>query len=212
MLGPFLDDLPDGTAVLAVTESIVTPVTTAIYPNRVLREMGLLKMRPGAVGGRPDIDLANSAAFALSDHQICHIYLNDPQAAGLVASNFSGLRSEGIDLVIASEEQRAMIGLDHPRSGDVILVACPDSWFAPAWWLQESERPADPFGSALPSWTAAGRPLDASLVCGSLGAPPPSELYYGLVICSEPGLVTAGDERPVSSGEVVTLVRRLLSA
>ena len=149
MLNPFLDELPEGTAVLAVTESIVTPVTATIYPNRILREMGLLKLGPLPSGGIGP-DLAGSAAFAVADHQLCHIYLNDPGVIGSVASIFSGDRSEGVGTVVASAEQRAQLGLDHERAGEVVLVACPEAWFAPNWWQSDAEVPADPVRVGAP--------------------------------------------------------------
>src|SRR5690606_38617698 len=130
LLHAFVDAMPDGTAVVAATESIVTPVVEALYPNRVLRGLSLLDTVPLPSGGL-GVDVAESAAFALADHQLCHIYFNDPAAAGLVAAVFAGECSDGIALVVASDEQRDLLGLDHTRAGDVVLVACPDTWFAP---------------------------------------------------------------------------------
>jgi predicted AlkP superfamily pyrophosphatase or phosphodiesterase len=207
MLTGFLKALPDGTAVVAVTESIVTPVTETLYPNRVLRELGLLQtvaLPSGGIG----VDLAHSPAFALADHQLCHIYFNDPSVAGTVASTFSGAQSDGVALVVASDEQRNLLGLDHPRAGDVVLVACPDSWFAPSWWTSDDERPVVVTESSIPIGDSTL--LNPDHVRGSLGAPPPSDLYIGVLICSEPGMITANEDRPCSSSEVVRLVLELL--
>ena len=209
MLGPFLNDLPEGTAVLAVTESIVTPVTEAIYPNRILRDMGLLRLEALPSGGLGP-DLAGSSAFAVADHQLCHIYLNDPGVIGTVASIFSGDRSEGVGTVVASAEQRAMLGLDHERAGEVVLVACPEAWFAPDWWHADEEIPAEPSESELPMATGAGARLDPQNVSGSLGAPPPNEFYHGVLICSEPGHLHGSLETPASSTEVIRIVGELL--
>lgn len=209
LLREFLDAIPEGTAVVAATESIVTPVTEAIAPNRVLRELSLLETVPLPSGGL-GVDLSESAAFALADHQLCHIYLNDPAAAGLVASVFAGERSDGIALVVASEDRRRLLGLDHPRAGDVVLVACPDAWFAPDWWASGSERPAVETESELPVGTGAGEALDPSHVRGSLGAPPPNDAYIGVLLCSEPGVLSGKGEEPMPSTELVRVVLDLL--
>lgn len=185
-LREFLAVLPKGTAVVAATESVTTPVSAPIFPNRILRGLGLLALRPSPAGG-PDIDLARSAAFALADHQICHVYLNDPKQVGPVASAFSGPRGDGIAQV-ASDGQRAALGMDHPRAGDLVLVAEPDRWFAPDWWSRPAEapRPGAASGCGLAHSTAGGLLLDPAHVRGSLGAPPPGEAYLGVVVSSEP--------------------------
>jgi predicted AlkP superfamily pyrophosphatase or phosphodiesterase len=209
LLSRFLGDLPEGTAVIAVTESIVTPVTETIYPNQVLRELSLLETVPLPSGGL-GVDLSESSAYALADHQLCHIYLNEPAAAGLVASVFAGERSDGIALVVASEDRRRLLGLDHPRAGDVVLVACPDAWFAPDWWKSASERPAVPSESGLPLNIGAGAALDPEHVRGSLGAPPPNDAYIGVLLCSEPGVLPESGDEPIPSTEFARLVLELL--
>ncbi len=134
-----------------------------------------------------DISLEGSAAFALADHQICHVYLNDPAQMGPVAAAFAGPQGDGIAQV-ASLGQRAALGLDHPRSGDILLIAAPDRWFAPDWWDRPEEAPRAASGSAsgLAHSTAGGLLLDPTHVQGSLGAPAPGEEYLGVVVSSEP--------------------------
>lgn len=184
VLAPFLAGLPEGTLVLAATESVSTPVSGPIQPNLVLRGLGLLALND-APGGGFDVDLSRSAAFAVADHQLCHVYLNDPAQAGPVASAFSGPHGDGI-AAVAAGDQRARLGLLHPRVGDVVLVSCPDRWFCSDWWHQPSEAPLP---TACDSGLAPGRfhvPIDPAHVKGSMGAPPPHESYYGTVVCSQP--------------------------
>jgi hypothetical protein len=38
-------------------------------------------------------------------------------------------------------EARALLGLDHERSGDLIALAQPDAWFAYPFWLDDREAP-----------------------------------------------------------------------
>jgi predicted AlkP superfamily pyrophosphatase or phosphodiesterase len=182
-LAPFLASLPKGTLVLAVTESVTTPVSGPVFPNRILRSLGLLALKP-ASGGGLDVDLSASAAFALADHQICHIYLNDPHQAAAVASAFSGARADGVDHV-APGSQRAALGLDHPRAGDVVLVASPDRWFAPAWWKTPQEVPRQPESTSGLAGATPDRLLDPAQVKGSLGAPSPNSEYHGVIVASQ---------------------------
>ncbi len=207
VLGRFLATLPRNLAVLAVTESLTTPVTAPVAPNRLLRALGLLALVP-APGGGLDVDLAASSAFALADHQLCHLYLNDPGQAAALAAAFSGPDGDGIALV-ACGPQRRRLGLDHPRAGDLVLVAEPDRWFCPDWWLGPAEAP-DP-ARALSGLRSAHPlvPIDPAHVRGSLGAPlPAGPEYHGVAIGSHPGLV-AGPE-PLAAIDLAGRIARHL--
>jgi hypothetical protein len=188
ILAPFLAAVGRDAVVVAVTESVATPVIEPLYPNLVLRGMGFLNVAPHPDGGS-DVDLDSSAAFAVADHQLCHIYVNDPAVAATIAATFSAAADFGIN-VVACGARRRRLGLDHQRSGDVVLVSSPERWFAPDWWQRPSERPgrAD-VGSGL----AIGAELDPSHVCGSLGAPPPNPEYHGIVVSSRADLVREGE-------------------
>ncbi len=200
-LASFLAALPPEVVILAATESVSTPVTEPLHPNRVLRDLGLLTLTPVPSGGQ-DIDLERSAAFALADHQIAHIYLNDPSQAAVVASTFSDAASEGVD-VVACGDRRARLGIDHPRAGDVVLVSSPDHWFAPDWWTTDAERPDCP-GLAL----CPHGPRDPSRVLGSLGAPPPNTDYLGVLVASRPDLLS--EEQPLAALDLVGLIAPFL--
>ena len=181
VLAPFLAARRPEDLILAATESVVTPVSGPVLPNLVLRGLGLLALSPDPAGGL-DVDLARSAAFALADHQLCQIYLNDPTEAATVASAFAGPHGDGI-ATIAPGDRRAALGLAHPRAGDVILVAQPDHWFAPDWWLVPSEAPRTVPGCGLAP-ASPGVPIDPAHVKGSLGAPPPGPEYLGILVSS----------------------------
>lgn len=183
-LGAFLSSLPRETQVVAATESVTTPVSGALFPNRLLRELGLLKLIE-AEGGGLEIDPAASAAFALADHQICHIYINDPAQVAPLASVFAGPRGEGIAQV-AALGQRDALGLNHPRSGEIVLVSAIDRWFAADWWISPEERPRVSKTASGVSASTEGGPLLIDQVRGSLGAPIPDPAYHGVVVSSHP--------------------------
>lgn len=207
ILAPFVKAMPKDVLLIAATESVSTPVSGPVYPNRVLRALNLLALTP-APGGGLDVDTEKSAAFALADHQIAHIYLNDPSQAANVASAFAGLHGEGV-ATVAPGARRAELGMDHPRSGDVILVSDPDRWFAPDWWTTADERPRGKVTSGLTAMGASG-PVDEGQVVGSLGAPPPSASYLGVAVASRPGVLGAGAR--VQARDLAEIVLKALGA
>ncbi|HEX8199887.1 MAG TPA: alkaline phosphatase family protein, partial [Isosphaeraceae bacterium] len=203
-LGPFLASLPRETLVLAVTESVITPVAQPVYPNRILLGLGLLALRQAPRGGL-DVDLDRSAAFALADHQLCHIYLNDRRHEAPVAAAFAGAHSAGV-ATVASGPQRAVLGLDHPLAGDVILVACPECWFAPDWWTNPGDAPRAAAGTSGLAHATTKALIDPAHVMGSLGAPPPNPEYHGILVASHAeGL---GRRPRVAAREVAEIVLR----
>lgn len=194
VLKPFLDAMPKDVLVIAVTESVSTPVEEPLYPNRVLRGLGLLALQ-GLPDGGVDVDTKASAAFAVADRQICQVYLNDADQTATVAAAFSGEHADGI-ATVACGSRRAALGMDHPRAGDVVLVASPNRWFHPAWWVAANEQPSKESGLA----TRLGPNLDPSHVCGSLGAPAPNANYLGVLVASSSSWL--GDEEQFTARDL----------
>lgn len=135
--GPLLDWLAArGYAVLVVSEYGIEAVSQAAFPNRALREAGLLHAVRNAAGEL--LDTGASRAFAVCDHQIAHIYCADAEAQRRAAAVLA--RLPGVERVWAGDE-RAELGLDHPRSGELIALAAPGWWFAYDYWLEDAARP-----------------------------------------------------------------------
>lgn len=125
-----------GARVWVVSEYGHCDVTRPVYPNRVLRQAGLLTVRPGPFGDQ--LDLYGSRAFAVVDHQLAHVYVADRDDVGRVKDQLATL--PGVARVLVGEE-RAEIGLAHPRSGELILLSDLDAWFAYPFWVDDRAAP-----------------------------------------------------------------------
>jgi hypothetical protein len=84
------------------------------------------------------LDAGASRAFAVADHQVAHIYINDPSVAGKVKSLLEKI--PGIELILDRQEQKRY-GIDHERAGDLVLMADEKSWFTYYFWLDDSKAP-----------------------------------------------------------------------
>lgn len=122
--------------VIVLSEYGITQVSKPIHLNRVLRERGLLAVREEL--GRELLDAGASIAFAVADHQIAHVYINDPVYIPKVRSLLEA--TEGIAQVLDKQEQQAN-HLDHPRSGELVAIAFPDAWFTYYYWLDDRRAP-----------------------------------------------------------------------
>jgi predicted AlkP superfamily pyrophosphatase or phosphodiesterase len=197
---------------LVASEYTIGPVDHVVYPNRVLRASGLL-----AVNDQPDgelLDLKNSRAWALADHQLAHVFVASPDDVEKVAELFR--HHQGIAEVLVGR-QREKYDLAHERAGEVVLISTPNSWQAYYWWLADSRAPKfartvdihrkpgyDPVEMHLDLATKS-IPLDATLVRGSHGAPALEESQRGVIVASEKGVLVG---RVLSDTDVCELVLR----
>jgi predicted AlkP superfamily pyrophosphatase or phosphodiesterase len=122
--------------VLLLSEYGITPVDTPIHLNRELRKQGWLTIKEEL--GLELLDYGASRAFAVADHQIAHIYLNDPALEGEAKGIIEKI--PGVDRVLNRAEQ-ASIGLDHPRAGDLVALAKENAWFTYYYWLDDALAP-----------------------------------------------------------------------
>jgi hypothetical protein len=197
---------------LAAGEYAITPVDHVTYPNRVLREAGLLSVRAADDGEQ--LDLEKSQAFAMVDHQLSHVFVADGDAglAQRVADLFRG--QQGIAEVLVGS-QRCRYEMEHARSGDAILISAPNSWQAYYWWLNDERAPQfartvdihrkpgyDPVELFFDPATKS-IPLNAALVRGSHGAPATDASQRTVLLASEPTLFPA---RPLKDTDVFGVV------
>ena len=182
---------------LVAGEYAITPVDHVTFPNRVLRDEGLLAVREEDDGEH--LDLERSRAFAMADHQFAHVFLAEPdeRLAARVAEVFRG--RPGIAEVLTGSE-RGRYRLEHPRSGEVILISTPRSWQAYYWWTADERAPAfartvdihrkpgyDPVELCFDP-VAKGIPLQPQRIKGSHGAPAVDNSQRSVLLASEPML------------------------
>ena len=125
-----------GVQVIVLSEYGIVPVSRPVHLNRVLREAGMIAVREEL--GHELLDAGASAAFAVADHQIAHVYVNDPARLDEVRSLVAGTAGVAEVLDDAGKRERH---LDHPRSGDLVALAEPDAWFTYYYWLDDERAP-----------------------------------------------------------------------
>ena len=124
------------TQVVVVSEYGISPVSQPVHLNRVLRENGLLAVREEL--GRELLDAGASIAFAVADHQIAHVYVNDAAYIPKIRAILEA--TEGVGRVL-DEVDKPAYHLDHPRSGELIAIANSNAWFTYYYWLDDNRAP-----------------------------------------------------------------------
>lgn len=125
-----------GAVVIVLSEYGITDVGRPVHLNRVLREHGLIAVRDER--GLDVLDPGASAAFAVADHQVAHIYVNDRSRLSEVHALVE--RVPGVDAVLG-DGGKAARRIQHARAGDLIAVAAPDAWFTYYYWLDDRRAP-----------------------------------------------------------------------
>ncbi|MCH7898977.1 MAG: alkaline phosphatase family protein, partial [Proteobacteria bacterium] len=122
--------------VIVVSEYGILPVSRPVHVNRALRDAGLLVAR-----ATPDGDVLDpfgSAAFALADHQVAHVYCQDAAAQERAREVLENL--PGVERVLGQDGKRE-VGLDHVNAGELVAVAESDAWFTYYYWTDDACEP-----------------------------------------------------------------------
>lgn len=122
--------------IILLSEYGISPVSNPIHINRMLRQEGLISVRTER--WYELLDPGASQAFAVSDHQIAHVYFDDPALKDRLRKLISQM--PGVEMVLDKDQQKEY-HLDHDRSGDLVAVAKPDSWFTYYYWLDDKNAP-----------------------------------------------------------------------
>ncbi len=125
-----------GVRSIVLSEYGITAVRRSIALNRLFRAKGWLTIKDEL--GLELLDCGASKAFAIADHQVAHIYVNDPALLGAVRAAVEAV--DGVARVLGSDEKRAA-GLDHARSGDLVAFSAEDAWFTYYYWGDDAKAP-----------------------------------------------------------------------
>ncbi len=125
-----------GARIIVLSEYGITGVDRPVHLNRILRANGWLGIR--VERGLELLDAGASKAFAVADHQIAHVYLNDASIADKVRSVLEN--TPGVALVL-DRGQQASHNINHERAGDFVVMADEHSWFTYYFWEDDAKAP-----------------------------------------------------------------------
>ena len=125
-----------GATVVILSEYGIRDVSRPVHINRALREHGLISVREEL--GHELLDAGASAAFAVADHQVAHIYVNDPARLSAVRAIVEAL--PGVERVLDGHGKNDW-HIGHSRSGELVAIASPDAWFTYYYWLDDRRAP-----------------------------------------------------------------------
>lgn len=125
-----------GITCIVLSEYGITPVNTPIHLNRLFRQKGWLTIKDEL--GLELLDAGASKVFAVADHQVAHIYINDPCIAPQLVSLLADV--PGIERVLDAQA-KVEFGINHKRAGDLVAISKPDAWFTYYYWLDDKKAP-----------------------------------------------------------------------
>jgi predicted AlkP superfamily pyrophosphatase or phosphodiesterase len=225
--------------VVLLSEYGITNVSEPIHLNRLFRERGGSWITIREELGLELLDPGASGVFAVTDHQIAHIYLNNRSLETKVRE----LLEQKAGATVLGPKEKAEIGIDHPRAGDLIAIAPPRAWFTYYYWDLDEAAPDfartvdihrkpgyDPVELFLdpkissPKLKIAWRlfqkklgfrmlmdviPLDATLVKGSHGARPKNVSDYPVIITEKEPLPSGAS---IHATDVYHILKRCVLA
>ena len=142
--------------VVLLSEYGISKVDKPVHLNRIFREKGWITIKEEQ--GTEMLDCGASKVFAVADHQVAHVYLNDASLRDEVIEVLSG--TPGVEEIRTAEEsfglsvqcsvdgvqsqhgetnQQSSVALQ--RSGDLIAVSEENAWFTYYYWLDDALAP-----------------------------------------------------------------------
>jgi predicted AlkP superfamily pyrophosphatase or phosphodiesterase len=123
--------------VVLLSEYGITNVDRPIHLNRMFRELGGPWLAIREELGLELLDPGASDAFAVADHQIAHIYLNNPS----LATKVRDFVEKQTGATVLGAKEKIELGIDHPRAGDLIAIAPEGAWFTYYYWTGDRFAP-----------------------------------------------------------------------
>jgi len=117
--------------VMLLSEYGISAVDQPVHLNRVFREKGWITIKDEL--GLEMLDCGASKVFAVADHQVAHVYIND-------ASLMEEVR-ELLESTSGVDEVRAAEGYSAERAGDLVVVSNSNAWFTYYYWLDDALAP-----------------------------------------------------------------------
>ena len=111
-------------------------VQRPLYPNRLLLERGLFQTRD--LRGRLYPDFHYARAFAIADHEVAFVYVQDPSDVEPTAALLGAM--DGVAEALTGDAI-AERGIAHRAASEIVLIAEPGAWFAYPWWADRREQP-----------------------------------------------------------------------
>lgn len=125
-----------GAEVLLLSEYGITSVSKPVHLNRIFREKGWIQVKNEL--GLETLDAGTSAVFAVADHQVAHVHVNDHSKLAEVKALLE--KTPGVEKVLDAQGKKDY-HIDHARSGDLVVIADADSWFTYYFWLDDAKAP-----------------------------------------------------------------------
>jgi predicted AlkP superfamily pyrophosphatase or phosphodiesterase len=122
--------------VVVLSEYGIEKVSRVCHLNRLFRQQGWLTIKDEL--GLELLDPEASRVFAVADHQIAHIYVQDKSLLPAVSRLLE--QQPEIETVL-NEQGKKNSGLAHNRSGELVAVAKSDAWFSYYYWLEDARAP-----------------------------------------------------------------------
>ncbi len=122
--------------VLVLSEYGISPVSNPIHLNRIFREKGWIQVKDEL--GLETLDCGGCRAFAVADHQVAHVYVNDPSIADEVREVVCG--TTGVE-EIREGSSLWDEGAGRERGGDFVAISEEDAWFTYYYWNDDAKAP-----------------------------------------------------------------------
>jgi len=122
--------------VLVLSEYGISAVKQPIHLNRLFRKHGWIQLKDEL--GRETLDCGASRAFAIADHQVAHVYVNDSSIRGDVRKMLG--ETPGVAEVRVSSDCWTP-GIATKRAGDFIAISNADAWFTYYFWENDALAP-----------------------------------------------------------------------
>lgn len=125
-----------GVEVLVLSEYGISKVSKPIHLNRIFREKGWIQVKDEL--GLETLDCGGCQAFAVADHQVAHVYINDPAITEDVREVVKAV--DGVEEIREADDLWGD-GIGKERGGDFVAVSEEDAWFTYYFWMDDDKAP-----------------------------------------------------------------------